>query len=422
MKTLVSSRLWIPLFVLLTTSARAEEPKVVAIWPSGPMEVRLAFDRAVDPARVQALEGRTIDFHARSSTNQPGPLRGSIRIAGARLTDDDRLAILATDPHPIDGVYVLSDPTLPRPLTYSLRGVEATWTPENGGDGWSGWWPALDPEVVRKALSGSVEHARELARLDQPGRLELRTFLELPEGASTLRLTSNTEFETSINFEAITPQQTAPGFQAEVPVESSGEAVECSISVPTGPKPPTLSVALRQGHEGPFEPLSPSAHVLPWAPTPAPAAPSAPEPGFDLAGGDPAQGAQVFRSEEAKCNSCHRLGGEGGDIGPSLDALKDRPLTDLYRDIAEPSAVINPEYQPFTVALKDGQVLVGVVRAEGLDRVRISDISAKTTVISRSDIEEIRPSTASVMPVGLAGALGEQKMRDLLAYLKHPTP
>ncbi|HEU5118202.1 MAG TPA: hypothetical protein VFT74_16410, partial [Isosphaeraceae bacterium] len=280
--------------VILATSSRAEEPAVVAVWPSGPMEVRVAFDRAVDPARVQALEGRTIDFHARSSTTQPAPLRGSIRIAGARLTDDNRQAILATDPHPIDGVYVLSAPSLPRPLTYSLRGVEATWTPVDGGGGWSGWWPSADTNMVKTTLSESVEHARELGRLDQPGRLELRTFLELPRGTSTLRLTSNTEFEASVNFEATSPEKAGQVFRSAVSVESSGEAVECSVWIPTGPKRPTLNLAVRPGNEGPFEPVSLSSYVLPWAPTPAPSAPEPPKPSFDLAGGDARRGAEVF--------------------------------------------------------------------------------------------------------------------------------
>jgi putative heme-binding domain-containing protein len=82
--------------------------------------------------------------------------------------------------------------------------------------------------------------------------------------------------------------------------------------------------------------------------------------------------------------------------------------------------VINPDYISYTVALKDGRVAVGVVRAEGADAIRVSDTEAKTTVVPRAEIEELRPSATSIMPVGLVGAIGEAGMRDLVAYLTTP--
>lgn len=94
----------------------------------------------------------------------------------------------------------------------------------------------------------------------------------------------------------------------------------------------------------------------------------------------------------------------------------------VYRDIAEPSAVIHPDYVPYTVALKDGQVLAGTVRAEGADALRVTNTDARTTTVNKSDVEELRPSATSIMPVGLTGAIGEAKMRDLMAFLMSPPP
>ena len=72
---------------------------------------------------------------------------------------------------------------------------------------------------------------------------------------------------------------------------------------------------------------------------------------------------------------------------------------------------------PYTVALKDGRVLVGTVRAEGADAVKLNDTEAKSVVVKRSEVEEFRPSATSIMPVGLAGVIGEAGLRDLIAYL-----
>jgi hypothetical protein len=62
-------------------------------------------------------------------------------------------------------------------------------------------------------------------------------------------------------------------------------------------------------------------------------------------------------------------------------------------------------------------VLVGVVRAEGADAVRVTDTDAKTTIVPRHQIAELRPSSTSIMPVGVVGALGDGSVRDLLAFL-----
>ena len=107
-------------------------------------------------------------------------------------------------------------------------------------------------------------------------------------------------------------------------------------------------------------------------------------------------------------------------IGPDLSNLAGRDRAWVYQNIIEPSASIHPEYVSHTVALKDGRVAMGVVRAEGEGALKVSDIDAKQTVIPRADVEEIRPSASSIMPVGLLGAIGEERTRDLLAYLTAP--
>ena len=79
--------------------------------------------------------------------------------------------------------------------------------------------------------------------------------------------------------------------------------------------------------------------------------------------------------------------------------------------------MIEPDFTTYTVATKDGQVMLGVVRAEGAAAIRVTDTNAKSTVVARTQIQEIRPSASSIMPVGLAAILGEAAIRDLIAFL-----
>ncbi len=402
--------------ILLLLAAGPESERPLA-WPSGPMEVRVALARPFDPATLESLAGRTIPF------GEPGvEPRPTLKIAAARLDDASRTLILLTDPHPRRASYSLELPGLRAAGAYNLSGVEATW--DDGSEGakpaWVAWWPRLDVEAAREQTEGSAGHRREFALLAKPGRLTLSTLLTLPRGKAALALEAN----------APIVEATLAGEAAEVEgkrsitldVESTGDPVDLSVTLRTGPTPPKLRASIRNG-SGAARLLSSQDVTVPWAPTTPPAPPAiAPLP-FDLTGGDRTKGEAVFFSEEAKCSACHRVrGGKGGEVGPDLGELVGRDPATVYRDIAEPSAVIRPEYVPYTVALKDGRVAVGLVRAEGADGVRVLDAEAKAADFRRSDIEQLRPAATSIMPVGLAGALGEARMRDLLVFLLSPPP
>jgi putative heme-binding domain-containing protein len=137
----------------------------------------------------------------------------------------------------------------------------------------------------------------------------------------------------------------------------------------------------------------------------------------DLAGGDPARGRTIFFGDQARCSLCHLSRGQGSKVGPDLTNIGAKGRAEIYRSIATPSATIEPAYTSYTVATNDGQVVVGLVRAEGFDAVKVTDTNARATIIPRKQIEQIRPSATSVMPVGLTGALGTDAIRDLIAYL-----
>jgi putative heme-binding domain-containing protein len=268
-----------------------------------------------------------------------------------------------------------------------------------------------------------MAHERTLALMGQPGRLTLDTLFVLRAGRQTLRLVSNVPFEAVIG--GVTARS-APDPEAvqklEHPVTSTGEPIDLLVTLPTGAggKPTTFRASYRTADDPRDIRLAHERLLVPWATTVPPPPTEPPHLPQDLAGGDPQRGKTVFFGEQARCASCHTIGGKGASVGPELGHQFERPPAEVYRDIADPGVWVNPDYVAYTVALKDGRVLVGIVRADGPDRVRITDTDAKTTVVARSAIEEFRPSATSIMPVGIAGVLGPGSMRDLLAFLTHP--
>lgn|GEM_PF-810599 len=422
----------------VSPSSGSAASRAVAIWPAGPLEVRVAFDHPIVPEVAQALENEPIPFGELAPPEPKvldlhlGKTLGLIHVAAARLEDDGRTLVLATDPHPREATYLLTMPDLRAPgeiksrirrqLAYTLNGVEAVWKPGQGEGkpAWSGWWPQLDPAAARGATVGSVEHERIFSRLTEQGQLSLRTLVTLPKGKVTVRLESNAPVEATLAFEAPATTTKPEGrHRVDWTLESTGDAVELAVTVPTGfeGKEPSLRVSYHSDGDATERPILASGQVLPWAPTSTPTSALVPQPPFSLAGGDAQKGQAVFTSVEAKCSVCHKVKGQGGDVGPVLDIVAGHDPAEVFRDINEPSAVINPQFVPYTVALKDGRVAVGVVRADGADAIKVFDINGQSVRFLKSDIEELHPSGTSVMPVGLAGALGEAKVRDLLAFL-----
>jgi putative membrane-bound dehydrogenase-like protein len=134
-------------------------------------------------------------------------------------------------------------------------------------------------------------------------------------------------------------------------------------------------------------------------------------------GGDLAAGRLVYRQA---CGGCHRLYGEGGQIGPDLTGSGRHDLGYLLDNIVDPSAVVNRDWRLSTVMLADGRVLSGVV-VERNDRVLTLQGVPERVTIPADEIDEIIATDRSPMPDGLLDQLSEAQVRDLVAYLRHPT-
>jgi putative heme-binding domain-containing protein len=405
-------------------------PDPAAIWASSPLDITIAFPRPLTARLADSLVGRTIPYFEAKAPALPV---GSIRIAGARLIDDGRTVVVATDPHSSPAVYRLDHAPAGKTTMireYSLTGVEAAWYPaQENGDGepsWKGWWPDVSVEETRRLTRGSAPHERGLALLDKPGRLVLSTLVTLPAGKFTVHLEASGAVSEAMLGDEAPRGQAEAGFDpvqagnATFSVRSQGEPVYLTFAVETGQ--PGRPLAIRAEYEsdatGSRKKLERDRLFVPWAPfganpPPEPASQETP----NLTGGDARRGETIFFGEQARCSQCHTIGGRGGKSGPDLTELGRKGRDQIYRSIAAPSAEIAPDYMTYTVATKDGRVMAGVVRAVGPDTIQVTDTSAKTTTIARSEIDQIRPSGNSIMPVGLAATISPSNLRDLIAFL-----
>jgi putative membrane-bound dehydrogenase-like protein len=135
--------------------------------------------------------------------------------------------------------------------------------------------------------------------------------------------------------------------------------------------------------------------------------------------GDAERGRQVFfRAGTNSCGGCHRVQGRGQWVGPDLSTIGVKYGRDeLIRSILSPSAAIGSNFRSVVVALADGRVLTGLPVEETADRLLLKTAAGERVVVPTGSIEERRTSDVSLMPDGLAQALTEGELVDLIAYL-----
>ncbi len=138
------------------------------------------------------------------------------------------------------------------------------------------------------------------------------------------------------------------------------------------------------------------------------------QPSLDLKA-DTSRGKQVF---EQICKKCHKLDGNGAEVGPDLATVRSQPKQALLTDILNPSQSISQGFEAFVVDTTSGGTLDGVLGPQTPATITLRHEEGKQDVIQRKDIREMRVTNLSAMPGDLEKQIDVQQMADLLEYLK----
>jgi len=135
--------------------------------------------------------------------------------------------------------------------------------------------------------------------------------------------------------------------------------------------------------------------------------------------GDVARGRVLFFGARTACVRCHRIQGQGGEVGPDLAGIGTKyGRPSLVESVLYPSKQIAEGYAQTQVRMQDGRVLAGLVRSETAEELVLVDVEAKVNRLKKADIDARRLSEQSLMPDGVAAALSLQEFADLIAFLE----
>ena len=122
----------------------------------------------------------------------------------------------------------------------------------------------------------------------------------------------------------------------------------------------------------------------------------------------------MFWAAATSCTSCHRVGDQGGKVGPELTRVA-KCLTpeEIVESLYWPARAVKPEYRATALLLADGRVLQGIVREEAAGAVVLVDAGGKSHRVATDGIEE-RTEVGSLMPANVFTSLPAEDRRDLV--------
>src|SRR5207253_1198721 len=120
---------------------------------------------------------------------------------------------------------------------------------------------------------------------------------------------------------------------------------------------------------------------------------------------------------EKHCGICHQLGGKGTKVGPQLDGIGSRGIDRLLEDILDPNRNVDQAFRVTNFALKNGQVVSGLLLREEGEVWVLADAQGKEVRVPKSSVEQRQTSPLSPMPANLTDPIAEADFYRLLAYL-----
>ena len=467
------------LFRISYTDKEAAQP--VLTYSASPTEIRVAFDRPLNPSMLKNLskeakitQGKYAQAGDRFEGMWPGyqvikdqkaTPRYNVPVLGISLSADQRTLSILTPPRTAAVNYSIELPGLARSaeqklgqsekanssradarrseypdidLVANLNGVQAEWKSADGKEEWKGWLPHADLNIAKIFTQGSAEHEKLWAMMKNVGTLNLRGQLDLnrmllPEIQPGAKLDYEYPSEKlSFTFHGSKQRVLFNGRSADLigqfgfdnPVTTfllsnqDAKWFTYESSLPKDSPEVATPIEWNSEMDNKIRALPLRRFFLPGAqPTVEPVKLASEREVPELAGGNWLRGQKLFFSDVAACYKCHQVNNQGGKIGPDLSNLIHRDYASVLRDIREPSAAINPEHTAFNVETKDGDLLAGVIISDTPEALTLGSATGQPVRVLKSNVKSVKPSSISLMPEGLDKAVGEAGLKDLMTFL-----
>lgn len=137
--------------------------------------------------------------------------------------------------------------------------------------------------------------------------------------------------------------------------------------------------------------------------------------GKALASASPHKGRLLF---QRTCGSCHKMYGEGGNVGPDITGSNRANVEYLLSNVLDPSGEIQDDYKMVVVTTRDGRTYAGNIAGENERQLTLRVVGQDAVIINKSNIQSREATPVSMMPPGLFKTLTNTEIVDLVKYLQ----
>ena len=121
------------------------------------------------------------------------------------------------------------------------------------------------------------------------------------------------------------------------------------------------------------------------------------------------------------CAQCHKMGADGGVVGPELTGIGSRGREEILLEIVDPNRSLESNYRTWSLETKDGRSLSGRLESEDRSSIQLLDASGQRHVVERRQISSLTAGDLSLMPVGLIDDLEDADVAALMSFLSAST-
>ncbi len=132
--------------------------------------------------------------------------------------------------------------------------------------------------------------------------------------------------------------------------------------------------------------------------------------------GDATRGKLIFTKN---CATCHHVAGVGMQVGPDISDTREKTRAQLLNDILNPNDAIDANYIEYSVTLKNGRSLSGIIVTDTGGSITLKRAENVVETVLRQDVDEVQSTGHSLMPEGLEKTISVAEMTDLLSFLKN---
>ena len=133
--------------------------------------------------------------------------------------------------------------------------------------------------------------------------------------------------------------------------------------------------------------------------------------------GDIVRGQQLYNTT-ATCNKCHKVRGEGKEVGPDLSEIGGKLSREaMFVSILDPSAGISHNYESYSVVLDSGNIVTGTMVNRTDEQITLRTVEAIDKTIGTDQIDELVKSNVSLMPADLQKTMSAQDLVDVVEFL-----